>query len=162
MGPRLPPSLKLRRPSDLAPAKPWRRRVAGTTRLRPARCPGAAALVAGDDAGPAAGPGVADEASGPARMRQADRNVDGNRTAAADTAGHLAAAGRRDLGARNVEGRAVGRAAIAGAGGEGHVPGAVIGAGPWTCIGRGGNSARKSNRRQGEKPQRCADLEIRK
>jgi hypothetical protein len=33
MGPCLPPSLKLRRPDDPAPAKPWRRRVAGTTLL---------------------------------------------------------------------------------------------------------------------------------
>src|SRR4029077_12538352 len=31
MGPCLPPSLKLRRPEVQAPAKPWRRRVAGTT-----------------------------------------------------------------------------------------------------------------------------------
>src|SRR3954447_16436149 len=31
MGPCLPPSLKLRRPLEQAPAKPWRRRVAGTT-----------------------------------------------------------------------------------------------------------------------------------
>jgi len=33
MGPRLPPSLKLRRPTDPTPAKPWRRRVAGTTSI---------------------------------------------------------------------------------------------------------------------------------
>jgi hypothetical protein len=31
MSPCLPPSLKLRRPEVQAPAKPWRRRVAGTT-----------------------------------------------------------------------------------------------------------------------------------
>src|SRR5271165_3018084 len=31
MGPRLAPSLKLRRPIVMTPAKPWRRRVAGTT-----------------------------------------------------------------------------------------------------------------------------------
>src|SRR5580658_183220 len=34
MGPCLPPSLKLRRPTNPAPTKPWRSRVAGTTSQR--------------------------------------------------------------------------------------------------------------------------------
>ena len=86
----------------------------------------------------------------PSRRRQADRNVDGNGPVGADAAGHLAAAGRRNLGAGHVERGAVGRAAMAGPGGEGHVPGPVIGARPGR--GRARTCRRQKRERRGQMP----------
>src|SRR4051812_15091361 len=90
------------------------------------RLPAAAAAVAGNDAAPAAGTILAGEAAITAGVREADLDRDRYPAVAADAAGHLAAACRRDAAAIYRERKTV-RAAISGSGGEHHVPGAVIG-----------------------------------
>src|SRR5450755_4311898 len=56
--------------------------------------PGAAALVAGNDAAPAACTGIAGEPAASIRPRGADADPDRNAAVAGDTAGDLAATGR--------------------------------------------------------------------
>src|SRR5271156_3381755 len=127
-----------------------------------ARLPGPAAAVAGDNAVPAAGAGIADETAPAVRRRHADRNVHGNGPVGGDAAGHLAGAGRGNLRARDVEGGAVIRAAIAGSGRECHVPVPVIGARPGPGSRRARHSRREGDRGDGENTTYRADpFEIR-
>src|ERR1700743_3535004 len=118
-----------------------------TSRLNSARgLPNTAALVAGNNSTPPAGPRTAHQPAGAARPGCPDGDADGNSPGAADAAGHLSATGRRNLAARNREWEAV-RVAVAGPGGELHVPDTVIGSGGSDGSGRPGHAGKNGRRK---------------
>src|SRR5689334_13089184 len=97
------------------------------------RLPGPAAAIAGDDAAPAAGTGIAEQPSAAGGMGGADRDRNRDAAGTAHRAGDMAAAGRRNPAATHQEGHAVAGRAVAAGGGENRGPGAVIAAGPGGC-----------------------------
>src|SRR5689334_12023360 len=93
-------------------------RLASGRSLAPRRLPGPAAAVAGDDAAPAAGAGIAEQPSAAGGVRGADRDRNGDTAGAAHRAGYMAATGRGNPPATHQERHAVARRAVAAGRGE--------------------------------------------